>query len=108
MATENYGLHVEFDGCIKLERFIREAVQVCWDMLTVNPPMLLDTSEKSKNEDTQRVQTYGVSKGMEDAVEDDAAQCNVEFYKPVLYKNYLRDMPTEKGWTGVHKVGTIF
>ncbi len=107
MAKERYGLHVEVDGSIQLERFVREAVRVCWAMLTVNPPMLLDISETSKNEETQRVQLYGVSKDMEDAVEDDAAECNVEFYKPVLYKNFLRDIPTQKGWTGVHRVTNV-
>ncbi len=96
----------ERDGSVELEKFVREALQVCWAMLTVNPPMLLDTSEIYLNEDTQHVQMYGVVKGMEDAAENYSTECTVEFYRPVLYKNFLRDVPIRKGWTGIDNVNT--
>ncbi len=90
----------------ELEKFVKEASQLSFAMLTVNPPMLPDTSEDTLNDDTQILKSYGVEKEIEDSVDCEDSRCTVMFFKPVLYENYLRDIPLQKGWTGVKEVYT--
>ena len=94
------------DASHQLEEFTAKAVEVAWSMLMVCPPMLIDTSETSYNPDTHNHQVYGVNKGIEESVESEDADYTVEYYKPVLYENYTKDVPTRKGWTGVRRMWT--
>ena len=85
----------------ELEKFVREAFGISWAMLTVNPPMLPDISEIAMNDETQRLQTFGVDKELHDSIDSEDFKCSVCYFKPVLYKNYSRDIPQIKGWTGI-------
>lgn len=79
--------------------FTQEAVKTALSMIVMQPPMVIDYPEKFVSESIQQKQQGEWDESRED-------DCELEYFKPVLYPNYREQDPSKPASVGMKKVSS--
>ena len=72
----------------QLQDFVSQAISLAWSMVTLQPPMVIDTQEKFDDEHHERQHGYW---------SEDRPSDPMQYFRPTLFRSCMGEL-AEKAW----------